>query len=115
MTRSVLIVVPDLFFATRIREVAATIGVTVVETTPERAAETARSSAPALVIVDLQATPDAAGVVRALRQALPGAPIAAFHSHVDVAVRDAAIQAGADPVLPRSAFTRQLADMLAGR
>jgi DNA-binding NarL/FixJ family response regulator len=112
--RVALLIVPDLFFATRIREVAATIGITVIESAPEGAAEAARTHAPALAIVDLHATADAPEVVRALREAAPATHIAAFHPHVDIEAREAALEAGADQVLPRSAFTRRLADLLAG-
>lgn len=109
MKRTILVVVPDLFFAARIREVAGASGTSVREADAARAAEVAREIAPAVAIVDLHGAGDA---VPALRAALPELRIVGFHSHVDTAVRDAALAAGADQVLPRSAFTRRLAELL---
>ncbi len=114
MARTILAVVPDLFFATRIREVAAASGASVRESTSAEAGVLASETGAALAIVDLHGVADAAATVRALRAAAPGMRIVGFHSHVDTAVRDAALAAGADQVLPRSAFTRRLAEMLAG-
>lgn len=107
----VLLVVPDLFFAARIREVAAAIGVTVAEATAQAAVALVNDAA--LAIVDL-ADSAAADTVRALRRAAPGLRIVCFHPHVDVEARRAALEAGADQVLPRSAFTRRLAELLTG-
>lgn len=114
MSRRVLLVVPDLFFVARIREAAAAIGVQAAELPagPEAAAEAARSAD--LAIVDLASGPAAAERVRALREAAPALRIIGFHSHVDTSARDAALAAGADDVLPRSAFTRRLAEVLGG-
>lgn len=114
MTRHVLLVVPDLFFAARIREAAATLGVSVIEASADGAAATAGSLESALAIVDLAAGAPAAETVRALREAAPGLRILGFHSHVDVQAREAALAAGADEVLPRSAFTRRLGEVLGG-
>lgn len=111
----VLVVVPDLFFSTRIRETAGALGLSVIEAPPATAAATAAALEASLAIVDLAPGESAAATVRALRESAPHLRIVGFHSHVDVAARDAALAAGADEVLPRSAFTRRLADVLAGR
>jgi hypothetical protein len=63
-----------------------------------------------VVIIDLAAHADAVPVVRA---ALPAARIVAFGSHVDGAVLDAARNAGADVVVPRSRFFRDPAAAVA--
>lgn len=115
MSRHVLLVVPDLFFAARIREAAAALGVSVIEATAATAAAIAGSLESGLAIVDLAAGAAAADTVRALRGAAPALRIVGFHSHMDVAAREAALAAGADEVLPRSAFTRRLGEVLAGR
>jgi DNA-binding NarL/FixJ family response regulator len=114
MARHVLLIVPDLFFATRIREAAAALGVSVIETPAADAAATAGALEAAVAIVDLAEGESAAGTVRALREAAPGLRIVGFHSHVDVRAREAALAAGADEVLPRSALTRRLGEVLAG-
>jgi hypothetical protein len=41
-------------------------------------------------------------------------PVTGFFSHVDHATRDAALAAGVDEVLPRSAFVSRLPALLAG-
>ena len=48
-----------------------------------------------------------------LRAAAPGSRIIGFASHVDDVVIDGARAAGIDEVLPRSAFFRRLAELLA--
>jgi CheY-like chemotaxis protein len=56
------------------------------------------------------------GLIRALKDD-PDArriPIVAFYPHVETERRDAARAAGADQVLPRSAFTVRLASLLTG-
>jgi DNA-binding NarL/FixJ family response regulator len=113
MPRDILAIVPDLFFAARIREVALATGATLREAAPAAAVDAVRARMPGLVIVDLHGTDDPAGLIRALREAAPDLAVVGFHSHVDTAIREAALGAGATEVLPRSAFTRRLAAMLA--
>lgn len=114
--RTVLSVVPDLFFATRIATVAESLGVRVVPGEPADAAARAAAERPDLVVVDLHATGDPIGAIRAIRAdpATRALRIVGFHAHVDEGVRDAALAAGADQVLPRSQFTVRLAALLAG-
>jgi CheY-like chemotaxis protein len=114
--RRVVAVVPDLFFATRILSTAVTLGVAVESVPPERALEAIRGAPPDLVILDLHAPGDPLALARALRAdpATAKLPVLGFHSHVDRALRQAALEAGVDPVLPRSAFTVRLAELLAG-
>lgn len=114
MARNILVVVPDLFFSARIREVAQASGVSVREAAPAAAAAEAARLAPDLILVDLHGTPDPRSLIAALRAAAPECGVVGFHSHVDTAVRDAALEAGATRVLPRSAFTRRLPELLAG-
>jgi CheY-like chemotaxis protein len=55
-------------------------------------------------------------LVRALRskEQLKNTPLLGFFSHVQVDLKQAAIEAGYDEVLPRSVFSRDLAKILAG-
>ncbi len=55
-------------------------------------------------------------MVRALRTepATAALPVTGFFSHVDIARRDAALAAGVDRALPRSAFTAKLPEILRG-
>ena len=116
MKRRVVAVVPDLFFATRIVGTAESLGVTVELPGAETAFETIRGSLPDLVILDLTAPGDPLALARSLKgdAATRAIPLVGFYPHVDNAVRAGALAAGVDHVLPRSAFTARLADLLAG-
>lgn len=116
-TRRVLAVVPDLFFAARIAAVAKAAGVEIAFVAPEGAAAACAAASPDLVLIDLHAGPGVPALVRALKTG-PGTgaiPLVGFHSHVDIATRTAALEAGLDRALPRSAFVTRLAGLLEGR
>ena len=114
--RRVVAVVPDLFFAARIAGTAEQLGVALEMPAPAAAQETIRRSPPDLVILDLHAPGDPLGLARALRadQATRSIHVIGFYSHVDRELREAAIAAGLDQVLPRSAFTVRLPALLKG-
>ena len=61
-------------------------------------------------------TTTAAHLVRALKAEpdLAAVRVVGFYSHVDAALREAALAAGVDAALPRSAFTTRLPGLLAG-
>jgi CheY-like chemotaxis protein len=82
---------------------------------PGAALEQCRALAPDLVILDLHAS-GALDLARSLEAdaATRAIPLVGFYSHVDQALREAALAAGVDRVLPRSAFTAKLAEILAG-
>jgi len=110
--RRVLVVVPNLFFATRIGETARTLGIATEACEPARLAERVHAGRPALAIVDLHA-PGALEAVRAARADPAGElPVIGFYSHVDPALAQAAREAGITQVLTRSAFTARLAAIL---
>lgn len=114
--RRVVAVVPDLFFATRISATAGQLGVALEMPAIAEALTSIRRAPPALVIVDLQAPGDPLALVRALKadpdtRALP---VIGFYSHVDRELRAAALEAGVDEPLPRSAFTARLPAILRG-
>ena len=112
---SVLVAVPDLFFAARIAATARALGVEVVSCLPAELAEHWRAGCFERVIVDLHGAAALEGV-RSLRAAPGGAQaeIVGFYSHVDRALREAALAAGVSLALPRSAFTARLPALLAG-
>jgi CheY-like chemotaxis protein len=115
VVRRVLAVVPDLFFAARIAEVARNLRIEVEQARADTVVARARTNAPALIVVDLHA-PGAIDAVRGLRSdpAIGPIEVIGFYSHVDQATRAAAEAAGITRALPRSAFTAQLARLLAG-
>jgi CheY-like chemotaxis protein len=115
-SRRVVSVVPDLFFATRIRATAQQLGVALEDASVERALDLIRETRPDLVVLDLHASGEPLALARALKAdaSTASVPIAGFYSHVEHAMRAAAIEAGVDHVLPRSAFTARLAALLDG-
>jgi PleD family two-component response regulator len=94
-----LAVVDDLMFSSKIRAAAGQLGVRFVfARTADSAMAEAKKSLPKLVILDLDnPRTDPIGIVTGLKS--------------DPSL--AGVRAGADEVLPRSAFTTQLADLLA--
>jgi len=117
MPRRVVAVAPDLFFAARIAQTAALLGVGLQTVAPGQALELCRADPPDLVILDLEAAADSIELARRIKAdpALASVRLVGFCSHVAAALGESARQAGADQVLPRSAFTRRLAEILSGR
>ncbi|MEO5987656.1 MAG: hypothetical protein ABIU54_02045 [Candidatus Eisenbacteria bacterium] len=116
MSRRIIAVVPDLFFSTRILATARTVGVPVDLLPLPRALAACIESLPALVLIDLHANGDPMALVRALKQdeRTRGIPLVGFYSHIETALRRAALEAGIDEAMPRSAFTRRLPELLSG-
>lgn len=115
---SVIALVSDLMFESRIREAARAGSLSVIAVRrPEQLTEGCRAEAPALVLVDLdddRLRPIEA--VRMLREdaALRSLEVVGFVSHVDGARAAAAQQAGCSRVLARGAFVAELPRLLAG-
>lgn len=110
--RRVLAVIPDLFFATKVAATARMAGVELELVSPQRASARHAEAPAALAILDLHA-PGAVSLVASLKAAAPRVPVVGFFSHVETELRRAALEAGADAVLPRSRFVVKLADLLA--
>jgi CheY-like chemotaxis protein len=109
---TVVAVVPDLMFASKIRGAAVQAGVAVVfvRSAPELLE---RAAGARLVLLDLETRwLDAGTAIRALKQEANAARVVAFASHVLGEILTAARGAGADRVLARSAFVRELPDLL---
>jgi CheY-like chemotaxis protein len=115
----VIAVVDDLFFASKIRGTAEQVSARVqFVRSIDAALAKVRDEAPALIIADLNASCcDALELARALKgdDALAGVPLLGFFSHIQTELQEAAIAAGYDRVMPRSAFTKNLADILSGK
>lgn len=118
MARNVIAVVDDLFFASKIRGTAEQLSV------PLRFARTvgalidgARTDAPALIICDLHSQKiDPIELAQQLKadEELRSIPLLGFFSHVQTELQKRAEEAGFDQVMPRSAFTARLPQILAG-
>jgi CheY-like chemotaxis protein len=114
--RRVLAVVPDLFFAAKIAAVAKAAGVEIAFASAVDARARCAATPPDLLLIDLHAGPDIPALVRSLKAdaATRGIPLLGFHSHVDIETRSAALEAGIDRAMPRSAFVARLPGLLAG-
>ncbi|HET7699201.1 MAG TPA: hypothetical protein VFK57_26005 [Vicinamibacterales bacterium] len=113
----ILAAVDDFLFRSKIRATAKHVNAEIVfAQTPEDIVAQARALKPSLVIIDLNSTKaDPVVAIAALKQdpALAGTRTIGFASHVHVALIQAARGAGADEVMPRSAFAGNLAAILA--
>lgn len=110
----ILALVPDLIFSTRITSTAAALGVTVgvvrsVESLSRRLAEESAG----LVLLDFDGEDiEPVAAIAACRAATSPPRIVAFGSHVRGDLIEACRRAGADEVIPRSAFVRRLPEIL---
>jgi CheY-like chemotaxis protein len=114
--RTVVAVVNDLMFGSRIRSAAQQAGVTALFV-GAASDLMARAAGADLVLLDLETRwLDAPGTIAALKAAETTAsvPVVAFGSHVDGDALTAAREAGADRVLARSAFVKLLPALLRG-
>jgi CheY-like chemotaxis protein len=118
MSRTIIAVVDDLFFASKIRGTAQQFSLSVsFARTKDGLIEAALQERPALIICDLHSQKiDPIGLARDLKEnyLLGEIPLVGFLSHVQVDLQKAAQAAGFDQVLPRSAFTKNLPQILAG-
>ena len=110
----------DLFFRSRIEATAEAAGVRVIVCgTVEELLGKMKDAEGGAVLVDLGGGGDgpdgarsAIDAIRTLKRLSEPPAIVAWGSHVDVDAFEAARAAGADRVLPRSAFTRRLPELL---
>ena len=114
MSRRVVAVVDDMFFASKIRAVAEAVGVEIsFPRSKEALVEKAREAQ--LILVDLHNQKfDPVALAKDLKsdEQLRAIPMVGFFSHVETELQRNALAAGFDQVLPRSAFTRDLASIL---
>lgn len=110
--------VADLLFASRIRAVAALTGVAVVTVGSQEAFwRVVRERRPRLLVIDLDprigSAPDLIRELKADKE-LGNVVLIAFGSHMERELLQAARAAGADRVLARSGFVRELPTLLRG-
>src|SRR5262249_11620977 len=114
--RRVVLLVPDLLFATKVTETAKRLGVEALTSSRGTAAGACREESTDLLIVDIEAVQDLAGLKREL-EADPRSSevrIVGFYPHVRGDLRQAALSGRLDLVLPRSVFTARLVNLLLG-
>ena len=121
MNGRIVAAVDDLFFASKIRGTAEQAG---LRADFPRGADALLSAAgdedpPRLFVFDLHAQRygDLFALAARLKrdERLRAVPLVGFFSHVHTELQRRALEAGFDKVLPRSAFTKNLPDILQGK
>lgn len=102
----------DLFFQMKLAETAKHLGVEVKVAASPDALQGLLEPAPKLVIVDLNARSQPLAAVEKVRASHKDLRIVGFLSHVQRELAAQAQDAGCDEVMPRSAFTQNLAAIL---
>jgi CheY-like chemotaxis protein len=111
----VVVLVDDLFFESKIVEVARQTGVALAICGTEDAFVAAiERENPKLAIVDLNARGGALEAVERLRAQGNQTPLIAYLSHVQTELAERAELAGCTEVMPRSKFSASLAEILMG-
>ena len=117
MSRTVIAAVDDMFFAAKIRAAADHLGITLrTVRKPELLMNAAREGA-SLIIINLHAENfDPFVLAQALKadEQLKSIPLLGFFSHVQADLQREAVATGYDVVIPRSVFSRDLGEILAG-
>ena len=116
MSQTVISVVDDMFFASKIRAVAEAASVAIsFPRSVEAVVSKARETKPGLIVVDLHNQRiDPVALARELKadEDLRGIRLLGFFSHVQTDLKKDALSAGFDEVIPRSVFARDLAELL---
>jgi len=110
----ILAIVDDLFFLSKIRETAKHLGVAVELAQPANLTSSPAGEVSAFIIDLNLRSGNALEVVRSLKSDVrtKGIPAIGFISHVQSDLIAGARQAGCDLILARSAFVRELPDLL---
>ncbi len=118
MSRTVIAAVDDIFFISKIRATAEHLGVDVrFARNSDALLASARENKTSLIIVDLHSLKiDPIALAAALKSdpELQAIMLLGFFSHVQTDLIHEATKAGYDRVMPRSAFSKDLATVLAG-
>jgi DNA-binding NarL/FixJ family response regulator len=109
----VVALMDDLFFQMKLAETAKHLGVEVKVATTADALMPLLDSPPKLLIVDLNSRSQPIAAIERLRAAKNGVRVVGFLSHVQTDLAAQARAAGCDEVMARSAFTQNLAAILA--
>lgn len=102
----------DLFFQMKVAETAKRLGLELKVAANGDALLGLLEPAPKLVIVDLNARQQPIEAIQRIRAEKNGVRVLGFLSHVQTDLAARAREAGCDEVMPRSAFTQNLAKIL---
>ena len=118
MTRMILGAVEDLLFKSKISETASQLGIEAsFPRSPKKLLDALRESPPDLLVLDLNSARfEPLALLRDVNadEALHDVSTVGFLSHVQKDLAIAAREAGCDRIVARSAFTRDLPEILAG-
>ena len=110
--KRVVALMDDLFFQMKVAETAKHLGLELKVAANGDALLQLLEPAPELVIVDLNARQQPIEVIERIRAEKNDIRVLGFLSHVQTDLAARARQAGCDEVMPRSAFTQNLAKIL---
>jgi DNA-binding NarL/FixJ family response regulator len=108
----VVALMDDLFFQMKVAETAKHLGLELKVATNSDALLGLLEPAPKLVIVDLNSRSQPLAAIERLRAAQKDLKVVGFLSHVQRELAAQAQAAGCSEVMPRSAFTQNLASIL---
>ncbi len=118
LARRIVGAVEDLLFRSKISETATQLGVEALfPRSPKKLLAEAQAAPPDLLVLDLNSARfEPLVLLKQLKsdEALKGVPIVGFLSHVQKDLAVAARESGCDRVMARSAFTRDLPEILSG-
>jgi len=109
----VVALVDDLIFQAKLLETARLTGIELRVVASASALSDEAAKRPALIVVDLNARSEPIRAIGMLCAAGNTAPVIGFCSHVQTGLAQRALAAGCREVMPRSEFTRNLAEILA--
>jgi DNA-binding response OmpR family regulator len=108
---SVLAVITDLMFESRVREQTRALGYEFASAETTAAVRDALVAAPSLVVLDLHVTGvDWPQVVSMAKEA--GVPVLAFGRHTEAQLLASAREAGCDRVVPRSTLVEEMPQLI---
>lgn len=115
MPAKILAVVEDIFFLAKIQQTARQLGITVEPVVPDALQDSLTGCRAGAILLDLNHRSGKA--IASLQDvktdpATRSIPVVAFLSHVQTDLAQAARAAGCDRVMARSAFSRQLPELL---
>lgn len=108
----VVALMDDLFFQMKVAETAKHLGLELKVAANSDALEALLDPAPKLVIVDLNSRSQPLAAIERLRASQKDLRVVGFLSHVQRDLAAQAQTAGCNEVMPRSAFTQNLASIL---
>lgn len=115
MNRTVVVLVDDLFWRTKIEHTAKSASRAVVfASDPAELASKVNVDAVALVVVDLSLRKDPFAAIAQLKKSskTKSIPIIGYYEHVRKDLQKKGVEAGCDQVLPRSTFSQRFGDLV---